>query len=70
MIQKQNSLSDFNQKSVFLREDSQVPISGDTTQRNAYELYDLLFTRIKTYSFVVDWQLQGIEELKADLPNS
>ena len=70
MIQKQNSLSDFNQKSVFLREDSQVPISGDSTQRNAYELYDLLFTRIKTYSFIVDWQLPGIEELKADLPNS
>ena len=70
MIQKQNSHSDFKQKTVFLPEDSQIPVSGDTTQRKAYEFYDLILMRIKTYSFIVDWQLPGIEELEVDLPHS
>ena len=70
MIQKQNSLSDFKQETVYLPEDSQIPVSGDKTQRKAYEFYDLIFMRIKTYSFIVDWQLPGIEELKVDIPHS
>lgn len=70
MNQKQKSPSDFKQETVYLPEDSQIPVTGDKTQRKAYEFYDLFLLKIKTYSFIVDWQLPGIEELNVDLPHS
>lgn len=70
MIQKQNSRPDFKQETLYLPEDSQMPVHDDSTHRKGYELYDLLITRIKTYSFIVDWQMPGIEELEVDIPHS
>ena len=70
MIQKQNSLSDFKQGSVYLPEDSKIPVFGYSTQRKDYEFYDLIFMRIKTYSFIVDWQLPEIEQLEVEIPHS
>jgi len=70
MIQKQNSRPDFKQKSFYLREDTQIPVPGDSTQRKGNEFYNLLITRIKTYSFIVDWQMPGIEKLEVDITHS
>ena len=70
MIQKQNSLPDFKQETFYLPEDSQIPVSGDATQRMTFEYYDLLIMRIKTYSFIVDWQLPGVEKLEVNMPHS
>ena len=70
MNQAKYSHTDFKQETLFLREDSQIPIPGDSTQSKTSELYELLNLNFKTYSFIVDWQLSEIEFSKVDKPYS
>jgi hypothetical protein len=70
MIQKQNNSQDLKQESSFLREDSQIPVPGNSALKIGYEFYDHLILKFKTYSFIVDWQMPGIEKLEVEIPHS
>ena len=61
MIQKQNSLSDSKQDPFYLPDDSSV--SGNSIPKSASDFYGLLLMNIKTYSYVVDWQLPKVDQL-------
>jgi nucleoside-specific outer membrane channel protein Tsx len=61
MIQTNNSFKDSKQETLYLSEDSQISVPGDSNQINVFAIYDLLLVKIKAYSFIVDWQLQEIE---------
>ena len=66
MIQKQNSFPDFKKETSYLRDDSQISVTGVSIPRKAYEFYDHLILKIKTYSFIVDWQLPRMEKMEVD----
>lgn len=71
MIQKQNSLPDFKQETSYLRDDSQISVNGGVSiPMKAYVFYDHLIMKIKTYSFIVDWQLPEMEQLEVDKSHS
>jgi hypothetical protein len=62
MIHIQNSLTDFKLETLYLREDSQIPVPGDSFQIKRFGDYDLLLLKIKACPFIVDWQLTDIEQ--------
>ena len=64
MIKNQNSLPDFKQDPYYLSDNSVIPVSEVSSSKSASDLYNLLVTKIKTYSYIVDWQLPEIELLK------
>lgn len=64
MIKNQNSLPDFKQDPFPLFDNSVIPVSEVTSSKSASDLYNRLVTKIKTYSYIVDWQLPEIELLK------
>jgi alpha-ketoglutarate-dependent taurine dioxygenase len=66
MIKNQNSLPDFKQDPFPVFENSVIPVSEVSSSKSASDLYNLLVAKIKTYSFIVDWQLPEIEQLKFD----
>ena len=68
MIQTKKTLKDFKQETLYLSEDSQIPVPGDSNQLNVFAIYDLLLVKIKAYSFIVDWQLQEIEVPEVNKP--
>ena len=70
MIQKQNNPSDLKQESSFLREDSQIPVPGNSALKIGYEFYDHLILKFQSYSFIVDWQMPGVEKLEVEIPHS
>lgn len=70
MIQKQNSLPDFKQETSYLRADSQISVTGVSIPKRAYVFYNQLILRIKTDSFIVDWQLPEMEQLEVDKSHS
>jgi|GEM_PF-2297917 len=70
MIQKQNSLPDFKQETTYLRDDSQISVTGVSIPGKAYEFYDHLILKIKTYPFIVDWQLPEMEQMEVDKSHS
>jgi len=64
MIQKQNSLPDSKQDPFYVPDDSSVP--GNLIPKSASDFYGLLVMNIKTYSYVVDWQLPIVDQLVVD----
>ena len=64
MIQKQNSLPDFKQDPFYLPDD--LSVSGDSIPKSASDFYGLLVKNIKTYSFIVDWQMPKVDQLVVD----
>jgi len=70
MIQKQNSLPDFKQETSYLGDDRQISVTGVSIPKKAYEFYDHLILKIKTYSFIVDWQLPEMEQMEVEKSHS
>lgn len=66
MIQTKYSLEDFKPETLYVREDSHIPVTGDSTQSKTSKLYEFLIQNIETNSFIVDWQLSGIEYSEVD----
>jgi len=62
MIQTDNSLLDFKIETLYLREDSQIPVPCDSYQLRGLGTNDLLLLKIKSCPFIVDWQLTEIEQ--------
>ena len=60
MIQKQNSLPDSKQDPFYEPDNSSV--SGNFNPKSASDFYGLLVMNIKTYSYVVDWQLPKVDQ--------
>ena len=70
MIQIKYSPEDFKPETYYVREDSQIPVPGDLTRGRTSRSYEILMLNIKTYSFIVDWQLSEIERSEVDKPFS
>ena len=68
MIQTDNSLSDFKIETLYLREDSQISVPGDSCQIKGSGSYDLLLLKINACPFIVDWQLSEIEQTTVSNP--
>jgi len=64
MTQKQNSLPDFKQDPFYLPDD--LSVSGDSIPKSASDFCGLFVMNIKTYSFIVDWQLPKLDLLEVD----
>jgi len=61
MIQSKYSLMDFKQENLYLHDNSQFPVTGDSNQIKGFRFIDHRFLKIEAYSFIVDWQLHDTE---------
>jgi len=68
MIQTNKSRFDITQENLHTSKDSRVLVPNDPYRRKSNELYERLIFNIKTYPFIVDWQLPDIELCVAESP--